>query len=642
MGAEDELGLHEPISRRDFIGGVATAGVAAAGAFGPVEAAARAATATGQPPLHSGAPDAGVPTAPYPPIRSGLRGQHPGSFEVAHEARDGRFAGSLEAIDTGEHYDLVVVGAGISGLASALLYQRALGAQRRILVLDNHDDFGGHAKRNEFHYGGRVHLSFGGSMSIETPFPYSFTAKSLLKELGVEAETYERYQRPARIASLSRGIFFDREHFLADKVVAGAGTRPWADFFAEAPLSDAVRVDLLRLHTGQVDYLPDFNPQEKSARLKAISYQSFLVDHARLAPESLPYFLGLGWDFRNNKRVDTCPAYEAWKAGAPGFQGMQIAGEPKAESAYFHFPDGNATIARLIVSRLNPAVFSGGPSPEAMVTARADYAALDRPGDAVRIRLNSMVVRVEHTGPIDIASERAVRVVYSVGGQLRQVTAANAILACFNMVIPYIVPELPEEQVQALHYASKVPMQITNVLLRDWLPLQRLKVSEVHAPNGYHTELMLDEPTAIGEYQSLGSASQPAMIQLVRNPNRPGLPRREQNRLGRAEMLAASFEEIEMATRLQLQRMLGPAGFEAKRDILGLTVNRWPHGYAYTYDTLGDAALPEGERPHVVGRRRLGRIAIANADSGAGAFVNVAIDQAERAVQECLESRGLR
>ena len=184
-------------------------------------------------------------------------------------------------------------------------------------------------------------------------------------------------------------------------------------------------------------------------------------------------------------------------------------------------------------------------------------------------------------------------------------------------------------------------MQVTNVLLRNWEPLKKLRVNAIHAPNGYHTELMLDTPLVIGGYESVRDAGQPAVVQLVRNPNKPGLPRREQNRAGRAEMLATPFETIELETRSQLNRMLAPAGFDVRRDILAITVNRWPHGYAYTYDTLADPDMPDAERPHVRGRRGFGRIAIANADSGAAAFTNVAIDQAERAVQECLASRGL-
>ena len=577
----------------------------------------------------------------YPPARTGLRGQYPGSFEAAHALRDGAFAGDLQAADTGEHYDLVVVGAGISGLAAAHFFRQALGEQRRILILDNHDDFGGHAKRNEFFHDGRTYLSFGGSMSIETPFPYSFTAKSLLAQLGVDPKTFPRYQRSQRTAGLQPGLFFDREHFAADKVVAGWGTRPWREFFAEAPLSDAVRADLIRIHATMADFLPELDPGQKALALKKMSYAQYLSDRVGALPQSLPYFDGGGWAFRNNMQMDTCPAYVAWRGGAPGFGGMRIAAEPQVAADEFHFPDGNASIARLLVSRLVPGAVPGSPDQESIVRKRVDYARLDEPGAPVRIRLGSMALRVEHVGVPDRAAERAVRVNYVQGGAMRQVSAANVILACFNQVIPYLVPALPQEQRAALHYASKVPMQISNVLVRDWQSLRRLGVDSIHCPNGYHQEIMLDVPLSLGGYESVRDSTQPAVLQLVRNPHFPGLPRREQHRQGRADMLATPFEAIEAQVRSQLDRALGGAGFDAARDILALTVNRWPHGYAYTYDTLGDPDMPDDQRPHVLGRRSFGRIAIANADAGAGAFVNVAIDQAERAVQDCLASRGL-
>ena len=188
MGSSDQhLGMHASITRRDFIGGVA------------------AATAFASSPALSGpiAASAAQPAAmDYPPLRSGLRGQYPGSFEIAHQVRDGAFGAALSAGNTGEHHDLVVVGAGISGLAAAYFFRKVLGPERRVLLLDNHDDFGGHAKRNEFRHGGRTHLSFGGTMSIETPFPYSYTAKALLSELGVDASAFARYERPERVKGL--------------------------------------------------------------------------------------------------------------------------------------------------------------------------------------------------------------------------------------------------------------------------------------------------------------------------------------------------------------------------------------------------------------------------------------------------------
>jgi spermidine dehydrogenase len=567
----------------------------------------------------------------------GLRGQYPGSFEVAHAARDGAYAVDTQVTDTGEHHDLVVVGGGISGLAAAHFFRRALGEDRRVLILDNHDDFGGHAKRNEFHHDGRTYLGYGGTMSIETPFPYSYTAKALIKDLGIDTASYHRYVHSELYKGLSDGVFFDREHFTGDKLVVGAGERPWSEFFAAAPVSARVRADLVRLHTAHVDYLPELNPEQKAEALKRISYREFLLKHAGLLPESLPFF----GDFavRNNMRVDTCPAYVAARYGAPGFRGMAIAMTPVDESVQFHFPDGNATIARLLVSRLVPGVFSGAQTPETIVTALAEYDRLDQPANPTRIRLESTAVHVKHLGSPGDA--QAVRVVYVRDGKRYQVTGDNVVMACFNNIIGHIVADLPDGQKRALAYASKVPMQYTNVLVRNWEPWRKLGVKSIAAPNGYHTSVSLDFPVSMGSYRFAANSSEPIVIHMERNPNKPGLPRKEQHRVGRAEMLATPFEKIEEEIRSQLTRMLGPAGFDSRRDILGITVNRWPHGYAYTYDTLGDPDMPEVERPHVLGRRAFGRVTIANADSGAGAFTNVAIDQAERAVQECLSSRGL-
>ena len=623
--SDRELGLHLPIARRDFIGGMAAA--AAIGSSPAALAQGMAAAA----PAASG--------ANYPPLLTGLRGQYPGSFEAAHMARDGEFGGTLSAEDSGEHYDLVIVGGGISGLAAAYFYRQALGDDKKILILDNHDDFGGHAKRNEFHYEGRTILAYGGTMSIESPFPYSFTSKKLLADLGVDLTSYERYETKA-YEGLGSATFFDKEHFLADKLVTGTGKKRWSLFIAEAPLSPAVRADLIRIYTETVDYLPDMGPEAKAQYLRHISYQDYLLKHAKMLPESVPFFLGQY--FRNNKRVDTLPAWEAALGGrSPGFAGMKLPEQITAEAQRFHWPDGNATVARLLVSRLVPGVFPGKLDQESVVLAPATYSALDNPANPTRIRLSSMVIRAEHIGETTRNTEKAVRVVYVKDGKRVAVTGANAIMACFNMVIPFIVPALPAAQKEALHYASKVPMQYTNVLVKNWRPWAKLGVKSISAPNGYHIGASLDTPMNIGGYASALTPDEPVVIHMVRNPNQPGLPRKEQNRIGRNMMLAEDYPTIEREIRMQLQRMLGGAGFNAARDIAAITVNRWPHGYAYTYDTLGDPDIPDEARPHILGRQTFGRIAIANADAAGSAFTNTAIDMGERAVQECLISRGL-
>jgi spermidine dehydrogenase len=335
------------------------------------------------------------------------------------------------------------------------------------------------------------------------------------------------------------------------------------------------------------------------------------------------------------------PALEAAEHSAVGFNGLGLKFEESFNegSFLFHFPDGNASVARLLVAKLVPAAIPGNQSMNTIVQAPVAYDQLDKPEAAVRIRLGTCVVRVQHEGAQD--SARAVKIAYVRDGTLSGVRARHCILACYNGFIPYLMPELPEHQREALAYPAKVPMMYTNVLLRRWTALEKLGVSAISAPCMYHTECMLDPGTTVGGYNGVTAPEEPILLHLMRNPNKPGLPRKEQNRLGQQELLSTTFEQFELEIRRQLQRMLGPGGFDPAQDIAAITVNRWPYGYAYTYDTLADPDLPPEQRPHIIGRQRFGRVTIANADAGAAAFTNQAIDEAHRAVQELLVSGGL-
>ncbi len=406
-----------------------------------------------------------------------------------------------------------------------------------------------------------------------------------------------------------------------------------------APLSDGARKDLIRLHGKNPDYLPGLSVDEKRAKLARISYQEYLLNFAEMSPDALPLFLGNGG--RNNKRVDTMPALEAAQFGAIGFNGLGMKFDENFNegSFLFHFPDGNASIARLLVSRLVPSALSAKQSMNSIVQSPVDYSQLDAAASNVRIRLSSPVVRVEHDGTPE--ESQSVRVAYIKDGKSRCVRAQHCILACYNGLIPYLMPELPERQRQALAYPVKVPMMYTNVLLRRWTTFQKLAISVIDAPGMYHTECSLDPGTSLGGYSGVTTPEEPILLHMMRNPNKPGLPRKEQNRAGQQELLTMTFRDFEFKIREQLDRMLGPAGFRAADDILAITVNRWPLGYAYTYDTIADPDLPPEQRPHVIGRQRFGQVTIANADAGAAAFTNQAIDEAHRAVQELLIHAGL-
>ncbi len=626
-----------PISRRDFLNGVAV-GVGGALASDTLLSAAV---------IDREGDDPAKSAEYYPPALTGMRGNHDGSFTFAHRLRDGgKWDAGGPATRADGTYDLVVVGGGISGLASAYFFRKAAGSGAKILILDNHDDFGGHAKRNEFTAGGRMLLSYGGTQSIESPGEYSAVAKQLIAEIGVDVERfYKDYDRNL-YKKLGTAAFFDKETFGEDRVLTGMNMTPWPEFLAKAPLSDVVRRDIARVYTENVDYMDGLSLEEKKRKLASISYADYLTKFCKVTPDALKFFqtfphdlFGVGIDAVSAGACYLSPDdYESFTYA--GFQGLGFPEREKEEPYIFHFPDGNASVARLLVRSLIPAAMPGS-TMEDVVTARADYSKLDQAASTVRLRLNSTVVHVTHVsdestgvGASSPGAAKQVEITYMRDGKLQSVRAKNCVLACYNMMIPYLCPELPEKQKEAMAYLVKTPLVYTHVALRNWTSFSKLGVRQIVAPGGYHTYTTLDFPVSMGGYAFPSDPEQPMVLFMLRTPCRPGLPMRDQYRAGRVALMGTSFETFERNIRDQLGRMLGGAGFDPARDIEGITVNRWAHGYAYTPNSLFDPDWKEDEKPWVVGRKPFGRIAIANSDAGANAYTNEAIDQACRAVTE--------
>lgn len=586
-----------------------------------------------------------VPTDYYPPALTGMRGSHPGSFEVAHAlAWEGRKPAKY--LDTGEAYDLVVVGAGMSGLAAARFYQQIMGEDARILILDNHDDFGGHAKRNEFHHNGRMVLSLGGAQNIENIGSYSDVARGLMDDLGIETKVMDASMvgehggsNPQADNAISIPGPTGHVTLNGNWIMAIHGKGNYQEMVRALPLPKGEQDKLIELFGGEVDYLDDLSLSEKYDYAKTTSYNRFLVDSVGLDKKTLPLLDGIlkiyrgigGWKLT---------LLDAFAAGAPGLQGMGwLAGMLDSLAIRFadkllniqQFPDGNGSVARLLVHKLIPAVSPECKGFENIVVSRFDYAELDRPDHPVRLRLNSTAVAAKQVG------DKQVQVDYVQKGQPLSVKASHCVLACYNGIIPHLCPELPAEQKAALKYGVKVPFVYANVLLDNGQAFSKLGTTLVQTPMDPFQMVMSAPTSAVGGFEPPRGPQDPMAILMMSSPTPdPGGAEtaRDLFRVGRSRIYGTPFSTYENQIRDQLQAILGPHGFDHERDIKAITVNRIPHGYAYIYNPLDDPEWPEGQAPNERGRRQFGRISIANSDSEATSTMDAAFDAAWRAVLE--------
>ncbi len=645
------LGMHKAISRRQFCQGTA---VALGASLAPWALSGAQAQLAGS---FRGSPE--ISASYYPPALEGLRGAHVGAFETAHGvAREGKRWAS--GTDTGEgEFDLLIVGAGISGLSAAWFYRQQK-PTARILILDNHDDFGGHAKRNEYQLeDGHTMIAYGGSQSIDTPSAYSPQAMGLLRAIGIDVQKfYQAYDGELyRKLNLQTAWWLDQQQFGSNRLVkdiplgwsaSGEETPQQLRSFAEQVSGNPEDAETwLRILTTEEDFLPGKTPAQKVAFLRTLSYTDYLRKYLQASEATLRLFYPLSsglWGCG----LDALSAREAMSLGFPGFGGLGVDlqrddpyQKPERDEPYiFHFPDGNAAIARMLVRQLVPGS-APGDSMEDIVTAKFDYTALDRPDQAVKIRLNATVVLMQHQGGnnSDLNSARAVGVRYVKAGVVHEVRAREVIFAGYSAMLPHICPEFPAAQTQAFATQVKVPLLYANMLVRNWQPFVKLGVSGIRYPGGLMDSVVLDFPVSLGDYQFPRSPDQPAILHWTYVPIFPeqGLDARTQNRMGRLKMLELSFKDYERAMRQQAADALAAGGFDPARDILGITVNRWPHGYAYEYNDLFDP--PDWNRykgPHIEARKPFGRISIAGSDAEAYAYVNGAIDAAWRAVNERL------
>ena len=614
------------IERRDFLNGMAIAITGfAAGACSPaaVYTESRA-----------------DPT--YPPAKDGLRGSHVGSFEDAHALRDGKTY-DLAAAQVEEAYDLVIVGGGISGLSAAYFHHQRH-PDDRILVIDNHDDFGGHAKRNEYNVDGKLILGYGGTQSIDGPRRhYRPEAMQLLRDLGIDVDRFDTAFDTgfyARNGAAGRAVFFPARDYGSDRLITLDRSDPekMKAAIAQFPMSQEARAIITALETTDRDPFPGKTAAEKRALLRKLSYADYIRQYWGANDEVVRYYMqrthGL-WC----TGIDALAATTGFGSGLPGSRGLKLREEKPAdpnvpqdadggqadEPYIYHFPDGNATIARLLVRKMVPGI-APGTTMDDIVLARFDYAALDRPEQPVRIRLNSTGVKVRNVPD-------GVEIGYVRGGKFAKIKAKGCVLACYNMMIPYMLEGLPDDQAAAMRMNVKGPLVYANVVLRNWRAWQKLGVQAVTMPTGLFSSMSLDFPVSLQGYAFSAGPDEPIVVHLQHAPSAPGSGRlmRDQFRMGRQKLYETSFADFEKALRDDMGAALKEGGFDFDRDVAAITVNRWAHGYAYTADPLNDDDAEQDARV-AAGRRPVGRVAIANSDAGWDAYTHVAIAEAYRAI----------
>jgi spermidine dehydrogenase len=682
------------ITRRDFLDGVAitTAGLAAAAAS-PSLTGAEAAL------LGREHPDHGLPPGYYPPASTGITGQPddvigdvlridglPNPFDE-HSTKGGPGIDPRRARDVDDDYDLVVVGAGASGLAAAKWYQDRFGTDSRILILDPLPDFGGHSHRNEFHIpdatrggadvmllrnGGTVNLdSVGawnqpqGGVPASIPAGYGQPAVDMLAFCGVDPDNFPNARGPGIPSALGlhQVLLFPSRDWGADHVVpAKTAGQTWPAFLATTPYSPAAQAGINTIMTDtSTDWIAlkqgPKTDQEKKAILARITYKRYLMDYVGVNEEATGYLqrtshglFGAG--------IQAVQAGDMWALGNPGFAGLGLTDDPfpgigrtaqqdmlPDADPTVAWPDGNASLLRLLMSKLIPAVFpdvnGARPTQDDILVATADYTQLDRRGNSVRVRLNQTVVDVVPRRGRGGKSD--VTYVHTGDGHAERVRAKHVVMACWNRVTARIVRDLPRDQVKALDYARKVPLIYCRVGLRNWQAFADAKISSV-SPRG--NSLFWDSTTLSAGAQfgaSYGptpnTPSQPATLAFQCTPDDPRfLTQLGSYERGRQKMLAMSFGDYEAAILDVIDRTVNKAGgdFEPERDIASIMLNRWNYGYAYELCSTFDPSIfgPVSGQPQFRARRPFENVAIANSDSGAFAYTHSAINEAYRAVHD--------
>jgi spermidine dehydrogenase len=620
---DQALGLHQPICRRDFLNStlLATGGVLL-GPLTPQQLLASTAAAHEDWTGYGGIGD-----------YANSNGNTLEVMSAGHQVRDHAFDSlPSDAVDTGEVFDSVVVGGGVSGLSAAVFFQNYAGPKFTCLVLDNHPVFGGEAKRNEFMVDGHRIMGPQGADHFQVPLAHSFMAR-FFELIGLNWREFEYQKWSNSSPEIPLGNSFEDQRgpvgfYFGTKFGQKPGMwliDPWKKKLEAAPISEKMRAELLKYNEQQKPGLPFAYPgDEKSRQLDRVTMERYMIDTYGLSRETIQTFMAEeGGGFGAGPDVVSAYCLYAFDV------------DRSIEQPSLSFPGGNDGIARHMAKRLIPDSISGPNSLESVCRSNINFQAIDCPGQPTRIRLASTAVWVQHDG--DPSKSNLVSIAYTRGGKLYRLKARSVVMAGGCWTTKRVIRDLPAPHRQAYDQFYRSPCMMANVALRNWRFLYKLGISGCQWFQGLGNFTAIRKvPTFSTDTKTIGPDSPVVLTLKVIFPHY-GLPLQEQGDLGRAQLLTTSFRDYERQIRTQLTEMFSASGFDAARDIAGIVLNRW--GHAYVSPQPGFFFGSDGNPPPraVLQAAPFGRIAFANTDLSGTPDHRTAIAEAHRAVSQLLD-----
>lgn len=560
-------------------------------------------------------------------------------LEAGHQIRDGAFKNLPEdLIDTGETYDCIVVGGGISGLAAAVTFQHLAGKDKTCLVLDNHPIFGGEAKRNEFLVDGHRLIAHQGSAFFPVPYPHSFIAR-FYESIGLKVPRleYQKWRGPdpemklsttPYLGSAPNGTYFGPKFGKPNGVwLAGAAAEKWDG----APIPATTREELLKYQSGSDSpaEVPRYPGDAISRRLDTMTLEDYRMQRHGISRETYRAFFSLDDGGGYGLGGDALSGYAAFAADM--LHPLDISDETGQQM----FPDGNGGIARLIAKTLIPDCIAGDHSLEEVSRNSVNFAALDRAGAPARIRLDSTAVWVKHDG--DPAKSESVSIVYTRAGKTYRAKSRSVVMAGGSWTTRHIVRDLPSDLIEAYSQFYRAPCMMANVAVRNWRFLYKMGISGCQWYEGIGNYTQVRKIALCGADSPTIGPDSPTVLTLKVLFAHPGQSTEQQGHMGRAELLGTPFSEYERQIRRQFTDMFARSGFDASRDIAGIILNRWGHAYlspapGFFFGKNGKPAPGD-----VLRAAPFGRIAFANTDLSGVADHRSSIIEADRAVGQLLD-----